>query len=82
MRTLRLIFILASFSLVAFGSETYNFKYNFKGEILTIKQEAKDPNQALSLAAKSCFHHFKKNQKLSENTGLDLIDVCANPKSI
>lgn len=82
MRTLRLIFILASFSFVALGAETYKFKYNFKGEVLTIKQEAKDPNQALSLAAKSCFHHFKKNQKLNESTGLDLIDICANPKNI
>lgn len=82
MKTLKLIFFLFTFSVVAFGAETYSFKYNFKGETLTVKQEAKDSYQALSLAAKSCFKHFKKNQKLSETTGLDIIDVCANPKTI
>lgn len=78
---LLMLSVLTIFSFnLAKASETFNFKYQFQGEVLTISQEGHDQNHALSIAAKSCFRHFKGNKKINESKGLDIIDVCANPK--
>lgn len=73
------ILTLFSFNLAS-AAETFNFKYQFQGEVLTISQQGNDQNHALTIAAKSCFRHFKGNQKVNESKGLDIIDVCANPR--
>lgn len=75
---LNLLFTQTSFAAI----EGYSFKFQYKGEQLKVTQQASDEFQALTLAAKTCFKHFKNNKKLSETEGLDLIDICANPKNI
>lgn len=62
-------------------SKEYTFKYKFSGETLEIKRSAASYEDAFEGAAKQCFHHYKGNQSLSESRGLDIIDVCANPRS-
>lgn len=68
-------------SQASLGSQTFDFKYSFEGEKLSVSQEAADYYQALTKAAKSCFRHFKSKTKSNSQKGIDLIDVCANPRS-
>lgn len=65
----------------ALSSQKFEFKYSFAGEKLSVSQEAPDYYEAIKKAAKSCFSHFKSKTKSNIERGLDLIDVCANPKS-
>lgn len=74
-----ILIIFLSHSARAF--EKFQFKYDYQGDRLFLTQEADDANQALKLAAKICFKHFKGPDKISEEKGLDIIDICANPKN-
>lgn len=83
------IFILLAstnvFAAVSNDSEIkqYHFSFKYKAETFEITKKAKDEYAALDSAATECFRHFKKSEgnHLSEKTGLDIIDVCANPRS-
>lgn len=77
-KTLILLVVLSEATL---ASQKFDFKYSFDGEKLAISQEAPDYYAALTKAAKSCFSHFKAKTKSSPQKGIDLIDVCANPRS-
>lgn len=62
---------------------TFTLKFNFRDVRLEIKEKAKDYNQALTQSAKKCFDFYsEKFNKVtfSEETGLDIIDVCVNPR--
>jgi hypothetical protein len=37
---------------------------------------------AFKIAAQACYRHFKDGKSLTEDQGLDIIDVCANPRRI
>ena len=78
---IKALFVFALFSQSALSAQTFDFKYSFEGERLSISQEAPDYNAALTKAAKSCFSHFKAKTKSNQQKGIDLIDVCANPRS-
>jgi hypothetical protein len=69
------------FTQHSLGSQKFDFKYSFDGEKLAVSQEAPDYYQALEKAAKSCFKHFKQKTKSNHEKGIELIDVCANPKA-
>lgn len=62
-------------------TKEYLFKFKMAGQILELKHEGQSYEDAYEKAAKECFHYFKGNGKVSENRGLDIIDVCANPRS-
>jgi hypothetical protein len=62
-------------------TKEYTFKYKLSGESLEIKRSAASYGDALEGAAKQCFQHYKGKHSLSESRGLDIIDVCANPRS-
>lgn len=62
-------------------SKAYTFKYQLSGEKLEITRSADSYEEAYEQAAQQCFKHFKGNSFLSEDRGLDIIDVCANPRS-
>ncbi len=68
-------------SQLSLGAQTFDFKYSFEGEKLSVSQEAPDYYVALGKAAKSCFHHFKSKAKSNHEKSIELIDVCANPKA-
>lgn len=61
-------------------TKEYTFKYEFKGDKLEIKVKNKEWDESLSQAAQQCFNYFKGDKKVSEEVGLDIIDVCANPR--
>lgn len=59
----------------------YVFKFKLAGQIYETKNSAASYEEAFEVAAQKCFNHYKGSGKISENKGLDIIDVCANPRS-
>ncbi len=87
MKTLILTAILAfsssSFAWISQGPthKEYTFKYKLAGDILEIRKPAASYEDAFEQAAQQCFKYFKGHGQVSEDRGLDIIDVCANPRS-
>lgn len=87
MKTLLTIAILAftctSFAWSSKDSATkeYTFKYKLQGESFEYSTSKGSYEEAFEVAAQKCFSHFKGARKVSEDRGLDIIDVCANPRS-
>jgi hypothetical protein len=61
--------------------QLYSFKFHMKGEVYQYDQSANTYEEAYTKAAHACYSHFKAGRHISENEGLDIIDVCANPRS-
>lgn len=87
MKTLITIALLA-FSCTSFAwsskgtpDKEYTFKYKLSGQTLEIKRSAASYEDAYEGAAQQCFNFYKGAGKVSEDRGLDIIDVCANPRS-
>lgn len=78
---IKILVVIALLGPSAFSAQKFDFKYSFEGEKLSISQEAPDYYAALTKAAKSCFSHFKSKTKANQQKGIDLIDICANPRS-
>lgn len=74
------LLVILIFNQKGFAVQKFDFRYSFEGEKLAVSQEASDYYQALEKAAKSCFRHFKPKTKSNYDKGIQLIDVCANPK--
>lgn len=73
----------SSFAWISKDSSTkeYKFKFTLSGETLEIRQPASSYEDAFEKAASQCFKFYKGKGKVSESRGLDIIDVCANPRS-
>ncbi len=63
------------------AQKEYNFKFQLKGQTLELKKSAVSYEDAFEAAAQQCFKFFKGEGRISEERGLDIIDVCANPRS-
>jgi len=61
--------------------QLYTFKFHLKGETYEYNQAANTYEEAFTKAAKACYSHYKDGRHLTEDDGLDIIDVCANPRS-
>ena len=59
----------------------YNFKFKMSGQTLELTEQAASYEEAYERAAQQCFRHFKGQSRVTESRGLDIIDVCANPRS-
>ncbi len=90
-RTMQMTLIAAItvvFSTIAFAApqppeaQLYKFKFRMKSELYEYSQKTTSYEEAFERAAKSCYQHFKDGRKLTEDQGLDIIDVCANPRTI
>lgn len=68
---------------ISLGSiKTYTFSYKTpKNQSLQIKMNAKSYEEAYKAAAKDCFQKLTHGKYPGEEKGLDIIDICANPKS-
>ena len=64
------------------GDQLYQFKFRMKGETYEYSQKSNTYEEAFERAAKACYQHFKGGRHISEDQGLDIIDVCANPRTI
>ncbi len=59
----------------------YAFKYHISGEVLEFKQKAQSYEDAMEKVALKCFKELKGQGRISEEKGLDIIDICANPRN-
>ena len=59
----------------------YAFKFKLKGNSFDYARTAPSYEVAFEAAAQACFNHYKGNRRIAEEEGLDIIDVCANPRS-
>lgn len=59
----------------------YNFKFKMADTTFEYSQKSASYEEAFGKAAKACYRHFKNGKPLTEDQGLDIIDVCANPRS-
>lgn len=87
MKTLLMIAFLA-FSCTSFAwnspghsGKEYTFKFKLNGQSFETTQTAASYDDAYRVAAQKCFTHYKGSGRVSESRGLDIIDVCANPRS-
>jgi hypothetical protein len=87
MKTVMAIAILA-FSCSSFAwnsteptTKEYVFKYKLGGTSIDIKSKGASYEDAFASAADTCFKFYKGAGKISDDRGLDIIDVCANPRS-
>lgn len=68
------------------AEKAHKFVYRMKStqnvEVFEFSSTAPSYEDAFERAADACFKHFKNGKKLTEDSGLDIIDVCANPRSL
>lgn len=78
-----LAFTCSSFAWTSKEAPTkdYLFKYSLAGKTFEVRSPAGTYEEAFEKAAQKCFNYYKGSGKVSENRGLDIIDVCANPRS-
>ena len=76
-------FAMAATSAPEVKPKAFVFKYHYQGENLEVRRQVASYEQAFEQAAQTCFDHYRRNfgGKLTEDQGLDIIDVCANPRS-
>lgn len=70
-------------SLQASPTKPAEFKFVFNHEkksSFTIVKSAPTKEAAFKLAAKDCFQKLTGGKYPGEDRGLDIIDICANPK--
>lgn len=78
-----LITLLISTNLLASPlpkGKDFNFIFKAGRHILEIKKMAPSKEMAFKLAAKECYHALSGGKYPGEERGLDIIDICANPK--
>ncbi len=56
------------------------FNFKFKSIAKPISKKATTKEDAFRLAAKECFTQLTGGRYPGEEKGLDIIDICANPK--
>ena len=87
MKTLFMVILAASLQAQAsLGSgelKTYSFRFQpINGDSYTYETKADSHEEAYEHAATACFNHYKQGRRISMDYGLDIIDVCANPRNM
>lgn len=81
--------LLAATLARAANSDVQEFRFKFEKkapqesktmERWEYKTRAGNYETAFKEAALECYKHFKRGRPLSEDEGLDIIDICANPR--
>lgn len=67
-------------SVAKADEQQFTFKYKLDGQTLEIKKKDDSWAKAFEFSAKECYKYFKDNRPLTEEKGIDIIDVCANPR--
>ena len=71
----------ASFASVN-TNKTWTFSYkSSKSQTFQIKKSAMTYESAYKSAAKDCYQQMTQGKYPGEDKGLEIIDICANPKS-
>lgn len=85
---LTLIFALLFSGVMAYSAanpahapQSYNFQFKTsQSKAFSITQKATSKEQAYKMAATECFKKLTNNKYPGEEKGLEIIDICANPK--
>jgi hypothetical protein len=77
---LALIAGLNAFSAVPQPATEKTYTFQFKAIKLPIVKKAHSKNEAFKLAARECYTKLTGGKYPGEEKGLDIIDICANPK--
>lgn len=85
MKTLILTLFLTISSMAVASTQTSAQSYSFQfktqqNKKFTITSVALSKELAFKLAAKECFNKLTGNKYPGEEKGLEIIDICANPK--
>lgn len=81
MKTIFLIaVILTGLNAIAAPSTEKAYSFQFKSINQPISKTAITKEAAFKLAAKECFSKLTGGKYPGEEKGLDIIDICANPK--
>jgi hypothetical protein len=84
MKTIRIFSLVLTFTSMVHAApsvKNYSFKYvAAKSNTFTITRTAASKDEAYKLAAKDCFKKLTGNKYPGEEKGLEIIDICANPK--
>ncbi len=62
------------------SSKEFTFKFHYKSNNLEIKTTSNSWEEAYQLASQQCYSKLSKNRQMSYDIGMDIIDVCANPR--
>ncbi len=85
MKTVILTILMAAnttFANVSAKDKTWTFSYNTqKSQSFQIKKTAPTFEAAFKSAAKDCYQQMTHGKYPGEDKGLEIIDICANPKS-
>lgn len=73
-------YFLATFLLASTAHADFTFKYNLNGKQLHVTNSEKTWEKAFEKAAQQCYIFYTQNKPYSQEYGLDVIDVCANPR--
>lgn len=70
-----------AFANTSAKSAVYSFKYKApQMKAFQISRTAANRDEAFRLAAQDCYKKLTNNQYPGEEKGLQIIDICANPK--
>lgn len=69
-----------SFAATTPAEKSYKFTYRMDKQIFEVSKVAANKDIAFKLAAKDCFNQLTGGKYPGEERGLDIIDICANPK--
>lgn len=64
----------------AIQAYSFQFKAANSSKTFAITQNAASRDEAYKLAARECFNKLTGGQYPGEDKGLEIIDICANPK--
>ena len=59
---------------------TKNYEFQFKNIKKPIIKQSVSQEEAFKLASKECFNQLTGGKYPGEEKGMDIIDICANPK--
>lgn len=72
--------LLSATSQAALHTKDYQFKFEYQKETFNYSETSSSYDEAFESAAKACFDHYRDHKRVSMDKGMDIIDVCANPR--
>lgn len=78
-----LVLVYSTIALSAGPTNQQKFSFQYKTKqfkSFTVVRTAASKEEAFRLAAKDCYRQLTNNKYPGEEKGLEIIDICANPK--
>lgn len=81
-----LLVLICSYFSTSFASldksplQEYKFSYHINKKVFIFTEKASSYEQALEKVSLSCFKKFNGDKETSVEQGMDLVDLCVNPR--